>query len=38
MVKEAKTTQAHTIQEAKAACSTANRDAEIRRASQPKLL
>ena len=38
MVKEAKITQAHTIQDAKAACSTAIRDAEIWRASQAELL
>ena len=38
MVKEAKMTQAHTIQEAEAACSTAIRDAEVQKASQAKLL
>ena len=36
-VKEAKTTQACTIQEAKAACSMAIRDAKTQRASQAKL-
>ena len=38
MVKEAKMTQAHTIREAKAACSMAIREVEAWRASQAKLL
>ena len=38
MVKEAKTTRTHTIQEAEAAWSTAIRDAEVWRASQAELL
>ena len=38
MVKEAKMTPAHTIQEANAACSTAIRDAGVWRPSQARLL